>query len=175
MPEIIEKSLDVGVKHVAQTSAMESKEGLKRLVGVAVLNVGEGRWMKQGFEDGSQKAANHLLGHSIPDGRNAEGTKLRIILGNEDPTKGFGLKRTLFKVLHQSLEIVLKIGLKHLDANLVDTCGPTVAFDRFEGGQDQLWGNSSGERVNFLFGHSRFPISINNCEERKPALLGTVS
>jgi hypothetical protein len=91
--------------------------------------------MKRGFEDGSQKAANHLLGHSIPDGRNSEGTKLRIILGNEDPAKGFRLKRTLFEVLHQSLEIILKISLKHLNADLVNACGPAIALDRFKSGQ----------------------------------------
>jgi hypothetical protein len=100
--------------------------------------------MEQRFKDRSEETTNNFLCYAIPNRRNAEGTELRIILGNENPTKGFGLERTLFKILYQRLEIVLKIGLKHFDANLVDTCGPPIALNRLESGMHQIGSDSSG-------------------------------
>lgn len=85
--------------------------------------------MEQWFEDRGQETTNDLLGDPIPNSWNAEGTELRFIFGNENSTKGFGFKRTLFKILHQSLEIVLKISFEHLDANLVNTSGAPISFD----------------------------------------------
>jgi hypothetical protein len=134
MPEIVEKSGNVGVKHEAQPAAMESNKGVESLMGVSILNVSKGRFVEHWFEDRGQETTNDLLSYPVSDRWNAERTKLRFIFGNENPTKGFGLKRTLFKNLHKGLEIVLKIRFEHLDANLINTCGPPISFDRLKSG-----------------------------------------
>jgi hypothetical protein len=58
------------------------------------------------------------------------------------------------------MEIIHKINFKHTNANLINASGSPIALNRFEGGEHQFWGDSSGKRMNFLFSHSRFPISI---------------
>jgi len=88
--------------------------------------------MEQGFKDRIQKAANHLLGHPIADCWNTEGPKLRFILTNENTPKREWLKGTRFEIPHQRPEIIGKISFKHLDTDLVDARGATVALDRFE-------------------------------------------
>ena len=117
--------------------------------------------MDQGFEDLVEEAANHLLGNPITDSWNAEGTKLRFILRNEMTAKRVRLKRTLFQIPHQRPEVIVKVGFKHFDADLVDSRGATVALDSFEAGVHQPVGDTSGEGVGFDdLGHEKSPETI---------------
>lgn len=64
-------------------------------------------------------------------------------------SKRVWLKRTHFQIPHQRPEVVGKVGLKHLDADLVDARSATVALDRFEAFKHQPVGDSSREGVGF--------------------------
>src|SRR6266542_6894265 len=74
---------------------------------------------------------------------NAEGAKLRLIFTDEVASEREWPKRTLFQIPHQRPEIIGKVGLKHLDADLVDARGATVALDSLEAGQHQPVGDTS--------------------------------
>ena len=116
--------------------------------------------MEQGFKDRVQEATNNLLGHPIADSGNAEGTKLRLIFRNEVTTKREGLKRTRFQIPHQRPEVIGEVSSKHLDADLVDARGTTVALDRLKAGQHQPVGDTSREGVGFDdLGHEKSPVT----------------
>jgi len=50
--------------------------------------------MEQGFKDGGQEAANHLLSDPISNRWNTEGAKLRLIFGNEHTSQRVRMKGT---------------------------------------------------------------------------------
>src|SRR5688572_22949881 len=110
---------------------------------VAPLAKAKRRRMEQGFKDRVQEAANHLLSDPIANSWNAERAKLRFILGNEYPSKRVRLKRTRFEIPHQRSKVVGKVGFEHLNADLVDARGPTIALDRFEAFKHQPIGDTS--------------------------------
>jgi hypothetical protein len=58
-------------------------------------------------------------------------------------SKRVGLKRTRFQIPHQRPEVVGKVGLKHLDADLVDARSTTVALDSFKAIPHQPIGDTS--------------------------------
>ena len=127
---------------------------------VALLAKAKRRRMEQGFKDRVQKAANHLLSDPIANCRNAERTKLRFILGNEYPPKRTRLKRTRFELPHQRPEVVGKVGFKHLDADLVDAGGATIALDGFKALKHQSVGDTSREGVGFDdLRHDKSPVT----------------
>jgi hypothetical protein len=107
--------------------------------------------MKQGFKEGRQQAADSLLGHAIFDGWNAEGTNLGFILGNETTPQRVGLKGTVFQFPPQRLEVLVKVGLEHPNADLVDARGATIALDRLEAVAQQSEGEASRQGVGFDF------------------------
>src|SRR5919206_57903 len=116
---------------------------------VAILAKAKRRRMEQGFKDRIQETANHLLSDPIADCWNAERAKLRFIFGNEYTSKRVRLKRTRFEVPHQRPEIIGKVGFKHLNADLVDARGTTVALDGFEAFKHQPVGDASRQGVGF--------------------------
>src|SRR5437867_3652414 len=149
MGEIIKESLNVGIEHHTQSLAVQNQQGADGLMSVPSLDVGKGMRVKPGFEIGRQEAANHLLGHPIANSWNAQRAHLFFILGNVGATKREGLKRSFLQVLHQSQEILLKVGLKHLDADLVNTRFAAVALDGLKGLKQQRQRDTSGKRMSF--------------------------
>ena len=138
---------------------------------VALLAKAKRRRMEQGFKDRVQEAANHLLGDPIADCWNAERARLRFILGNEDASKRVRLKRTRFEIPHQRPEIVGKVGFEHLDADLVDARGATVALDRFKTVEHQPVGDSSREGVGFDdLGQEKSPLTLQLSALSDPVL-----
>ena len=151
MREVVKEPLDVGVENKLEAFRVEPESLFQRLMAVASGAEAVGRVMKQRFKDRRQQAANHLLSHPVFDGWNAEGANLRFIFGNEGAPQREGLKRTLFQLPQQSLEILFKVGFKPLDADLVDSRGATIALDGFETVPQQSAGDASGEGVGFDF------------------------
>src|SRR5215471_20695824 len=116
---------------------------------VPLLTKAKGGGMEQRFKDRVQETANHLLSDPIANGRNAKRAELRVILGNEMTSKRVGLKGTRFQIPHQRPEVVGKVGLKHLDADLVDARSTTVALDSFKAIPHQPVGDTSRKGVGF--------------------------
>jgi hypothetical protein len=58
-------------------------------------------------------------------------------------SKRVGLKGTRFQIPHQRPEVVGKVSLKHLDADLVDARSTTVALDSFKAIPHQPVGDTS--------------------------------
>ena len=85
--------------------------------------------MKQRFKDRVQKAANHLLSNTVSNRWNPQRAFTRLILGDVNSSESLRLKTTGFQVPHQSLNIVEKVSLEHLDAHLVDARCSAIAFD----------------------------------------------
>lgn len=116
--------------------------------------------MEQGFKDGGQEAANHLLSDPISNRWNTEGTKLRLIFWNENTSQRVRMEGTGLEIPHQRSEIISKVGFKHFDADLVDARGATVALDSFEAGQHQPVGDTSRQGVGFDdLGHEKSPVT----------------
>jgi len=123
--------------------------------------------MEQGFKDGGQEAANHLLSDPISNRWNTEGAKLRLIFRNEHTSQRVRVKGTGLEIPQQRLEIVGKVGFEHLEADLVDSRGATVALDRLEAGQHQPVGDTSRQGVGFEgLGHEKSPVT------KQPSLAG---
>src|SRR3989454_7956625 len=159
--EVVKESTNVGVHNNMEAFVMELENRLQSHMAVASLAEAEGRRMEQGFEDRVQEAANHLLGDPIADCWNAEGAKLRLIFRDEVASERVWLKRTLFQIPHQRPEIIGKVGLKHLDADLVDARGPTIALDGFKAFKHQSVGDTSRQGVGFDdLGHKKSPVTI---------------
>src|SRR5439155_11307150 len=149
MGEIIKESLNVGIEHHTQSLAVQSQQGADGLMSIPPLDVGKGMRVKPGFEIGSQEAANYLLGHPIANGWNAERAHLFFILRNVGSTKREGGERPFLQILHQSQEILLKVGLKHLNADLVNTRFAAVALDGLKSLKQQRQRDTSGKRMSF--------------------------
>src|SRR5215471_4393920 len=116
---------------------------------VASGNESERHGMEQGFKDRIQETTTNFLRYPIPNCWNTQRTELRLILGDEYSPKRVRLKRTRFEVAHQRAEVVGKVGLKHLNADLVDARRATIALDGLEGVEHQSVGDTSGEGVGF--------------------------
>ena len=127
--------------------------------------------MEQGFKDGGQEAANHLLSHPIPNRWNTEGAKLRLLLRNEDTSERVRMKGTGLEIPHQRTEVVGKVGFEHLEADLVDTRGATVALDGSEAGQHQPVGDTSRQGVGFEdLRHEKSPVTKQPSPASAPVL-----
>ncbi len=63
----------------------------------------------------------------------------------------------ILEVAQNRVEVCIKVGRKHLNADLVDAGRAPVALDRFKSGAHQFRGDSSGKRVSFDFaGNEQF-------------------
>src|SRR5437867_2710580 len=139
---------------------MEPKNRLQSHMAVASGNKSERHGMEQGFEDRIQKATKHLLSDPITDCWNAEGTKLRFILRDEYSPKGERLKRTRFEISHQRAEVIGKVGFEHLNADLVDARGATIALNSLKAIKHQSVGDTSRQGVGFDdLGHEKSPVT----------------
>jgi hypothetical protein len=104
-------------------------------VAVAALDEAEGGGMEEGSKDRVQEPAEDFLSDAIFDHGNAEGTELSLlfILRNKDSAQRQGLKRAAFEFPHQSMEVVHEVSPVHLDANLIDPRGASIALDGLKG------------------------------------------
>lgn len=91
--------------------------------------------------------------------------------GDVDAAQGKRPEAALLHLPHQRCEVVVQVGLKHLDADLVAPRRPAVPFDRQEGLSHQAGGDPPGERVYLDFAHGE-PITLCNQEVRTRRLGG---
>ena len=127
--------------------------------------------MEQGFKDGGQEAANHLLSDPISNRWNTEGAKLRLIFWDEMASERVRMKRPGLEIPPQRPEIVGKVGFEHLEADLVDSRGATVALDSFETSQHQPVGDTSRQGVGFDdLGHEKSPVAKQPSPAGAPVL-----
>lgn len=142
--KIVEEAFDVGIQDMLIAFLMETEGLFDRLMAVASLAEAEGRVMKERFKDRIEEAANHFLCNPVFDGWNAERPNFRLILRNEDAAERAGLKCALFEFPHQRHKVFIAVVLKHLDANLIDPSGATIALDSLKAVQQQSEGDASG-------------------------------
>lgn len=87
-------------------------------------------------------------------------------------TQGAWPERAGFQLPHQRREVILEVRLKHVDAYLVYSSGPSVSLHRLEGLSHQRERNSPGERMHFyLFAHGE-PFTLCNHRVRTKGLSG---
>ncbi len=134
---------------------MEPQHPVERLMAVASRAEPEGRVVKQRFKDGMEQSAKSLLPHSISNRGDAQRAELARLFGNILSSQGQGIEGTILQPPLQSREILDQIGFKHFDADPVDACCATVAFDRLEGGVQEWQGNPPSEGVCFWFGDGK--------------------
>lgn len=133
--EVIEKALDICVQDDFKTRGVQLQSMVNGHVAVAALDEAEGGRMEEGSEDRVQEPAEHFLGDSIFYPGNTERAKLSFvsILRNKDPAQRQGLERAIFEFPHQSMEVVHEVSAIHLDANLIDPRGASIALDGLKG------------------------------------------
>ena len=133
--EVIEEALDICLQNDFKTRGVQLQSMVYSHVAVAALDKAEGGRMEERSEDRVQEPTEDLLGDSVFDPGNAEGSELSFvsILWNKDPAQRQGLVRAIFELPHQSMEVVHEVGTKHLDANLIDPCGASIALDGLKG------------------------------------------
>jgi hypothetical protein len=147
--EVIEKSFDIGVENDLVTLFMIFDNPFNGLMTVAFRTEPVGGIMEEGFEDRLEKAANHLLSHTIPNGRDAQRTEGTISFIQEMSTQREGLEGARLEFPHEGGQVFLPILIEELDADLVDARCPAVAFDRLEGSLQEREGDLSGEGMSF--------------------------
>ncbi|MGB7914539.1 MAG: hypothetical protein WCF79_04495 [Rhodomicrobium sp.] len=133
--EVIEEAFDICIQNDLKTRGVQLQSMVYGHVAVAALDEAEGGRMEEWSEDRVQEPTEHFLGDSVFYHGDAEAAKLSFvsILGNIDPAQRQGLKRAVFELPHQSMEVVHEVGTKHLDANLIDPGGASIALDGLEG------------------------------------------
>jgi hypothetical protein len=133
--KVIEKALDICIQNDLKTRGVQLQSMVYGHVAVAALDEAEGGRMEEWSEDRVQEPAEHFLGDSIFYHGDAEAAKLRFvsILRNIDPAQRQGLIRAIFEFPHQSMEVVHEVSTEHLDANLIDPGGASIALDGLKG------------------------------------------
>jgi hypothetical protein len=133
--EVIEEALDICIQNDFKPRGVQLQSMVNGHVAVAALDKAEGSRMEERSENRVQEPTEDFLGDSVFDHGDAQGSELSFvsILRNIDPAQRQGLVRAIFELPHQSMEVVHAVGIKHLDANLVDPCGASVALDGLKG------------------------------------------
>lgn len=133
--EVIEEALDICIQNDLKTRGVQLQSMVYGHVAVAALDEAEGGRMEERSEDRVQEPTEHFLGDPVFNPGNAEGSELSFvsILRNIDPAQRQGLIRAIFEFPHQSMEVIHEVSAIHLNANLIDPCGASVALDGLKG------------------------------------------
>ena len=149
--EVIEEALDICIQNDLKTRGVQLQGMVYSHVAVAALDEAEGGRMEEWSEDRVQEPAEHFLGDSVFYHGDAEAAKLSVvsILWNIDPAQRQGLKRAIFEFPHQSMEVVHEVSAKHLDANLIDPGGASIALDGLKGVTHETNIDSANQGMSF--------------------------
>jgi hypothetical protein len=149
--EVIEEALDICVQNDFKTGGVQLQSMVDGHVAVAALDEAEGGRMEAGSEDRVQEPTEDFLGNPVFNPGNAERSELSFvsILWNKDPAQGQGLKRAIFEFPHQSMEVVHEVSTIHLDANLIDPRGASIALDGLKGVTHEINIDSANQGVSF--------------------------
>jgi hypothetical protein len=149
--EVIEEALDICVQNDFKTGGVQLQSMVDGHVAVAAQDEAEGGRMEEGSEDGVQEPTEDFLGDSVFDPGNTERAKLSFvsILRNKDPAQRQGLKGAIFEFPHQSMEVVHEVSAVHLDANLIDPRGASIALDGLKGVTHEIHIDSANQGMSF--------------------------
>jgi hypothetical protein len=149
--QVIEEALDIRVQNDFITLGVQLQSMADGHVAVAALDKAKGGGVEERSEDRVQEPANDFLGDSVFDHGNAEGPELGFvsIFRNKDPAQRQGLKRAIFEFPHQGMEVVHEVSAVHLDANLIDPCGASIALDCLKGVTHQSNIDSTNQGMSF--------------------------
>ena len=133
--KVIEEALDIRIQNDFEPRGVQLQGMANSHVAVAALDKAEGSGMEERSEDRVQEPTEDFLSDSVFDHGDAQGSELSLvfILRNKDSAQRQGLKRALFEFPHQSMEVIHEVSVVHLDANLIDPCGASVALDGLKG------------------------------------------
>jgi leucyl-tRNA synthetase len=149
--DVIEEALDICVQNDFKTGGVQLQSMVDGHVAVAAQDEAEGGRMEEGSEDGVQEPTEDFLGDSVFDPGNTERAKLSFvsILRNKDPAQRQGLKGAIFEFPHQSMEVVHEVSAVHLDANLIDPRGASIALDGLKGVTHEIHIDSANQGMSF--------------------------
>ncbi len=148
--EVIKEALDICIQNDFKARGVQLQSMVYGHVAVAALDKAEGGRMEEGSEDRVQEPTEDFLGDPVFNPGDAEGSELSFvsILWNIDPAQRQGLERAIFEFPHQSMEVVHEVSAIHLDANLIDPCGASIALDGLEGVTHETNIDSANQGVN---------------------------
>jgi hypothetical protein len=159
--DVVEKVMDVGVNNPPVAILMGIKNGLDSLVSVATWAKAKGGLRESRFEDGFKEGTNHLLGHPVTDGGNAQSAQFALTLWDVDAEQGRGVvMTTMFEVIHEGSEVLFEISFEHNNRDPVHARSALVALDLLEGFAHARHINTAGEGVDlttFLIRHTSRP------------------
>ena len=149
--EVIEKALDICIQNDFKARGVQLQSMVDSHVAVAALDEAEGGRMEEGTEDRVQEPTEDLLADSVFYPGNTERAKLSFvsILGDKDPAQRQGLKRAIFEFPHQSMEVVHEVSAIHLNANLIDPRGASIALDGLKGVTHEINIDSANQGMSF--------------------------
>lgn len=149
--EVIKEALDICIQNDLETRGVQLQRMVNGHVAVAALDKAEGSRMEEWSEDRVQEPTEDFLSDSVFDHGDAQGSELSVvsILRNIDPAQRQGLVRAVFELPHQSMEVVHEVGIKHLDANLIDPCGASIALDGLKGVTHETNIDSANQGMSF--------------------------
>lgn len=174
MGDVIEEGLDVGIHDPLEPGGVSRTEDLNRLMSVAARTEAKGELREMRLEDGFKDGANHLLSDAVSDSGDAQRTKRRrgvvatfaFPFRNEDPSQGRGAVASAFEGAHQGGEIVVQIGFKSANADLIHASRAAIAFDGKKSAAHPVGVNQPGQGVEFrqLVGQKTFLTVWRCCE-----------
>jgi len=148
--EVIEEALDIRIQDDFETRGVQLQGMANSHVAIAALDKAEGSGMEERSEDRVQEPAKDFLSDSVFDHGDAQGSELGLVfvLRNKDSAQRQRLKRALFEFPHQSMEVLHEVSSVHLDANLIDPCGASVALDGLKGATHETHIDSANQGMN---------------------------
>jgi len=149
--EVIKEALDICIQNDFKTRGVQLQSVVYGHVAVAALDKAEGGRMEERSEDRVQEPTEDFLGDSIFYPGNTERAKLSFvsILRNKDPAQRQGLIGAIFEFPHQSMEVIHEVSAIHLNANLIDPRGASIALDGLKGVTHETNIDSANQGMSF--------------------------
>ena len=105
------------------------------------------------LEERTQDEPKHLLSNAIADRGDAQGSRFAVALGDVHASQGEGPIGPALEVAHQGQQVLQKVILVELNADLVDPRRAAITFHVAEGFEQERLGNPSRPRVCLDLGH----------------------
>lgn len=170
MGDVVEEGLDVSIHDPFETGGMSRADSLDCLVSITARTEAKRELREMRLEEGFENGTNHLLSDAVSDRGDAQRAKFAIPFRNEDPTEGGGVVAVIvLEVEHQGGKIVVEIGFKSANADLVHPGSAAIAFDGKKSAEHSVEINQTGEGVGFrrLGGQETFHTATRCCEAER--------
>jgi len=167
MGDIIEESLNIGIDDPFEACGMSRANSLNRLVSITTRTEAKRELREMRLKDRFEKSANDFLSDPVSDGGDAQRTEFAFPFGDVDPAERGGAVATfVFEIKHQVDKIVVEIGFKRMDADLINPGSAAITLDSLKGLAHSGKVNTSGEGVDFqkLDGQETFLAERRCCK-----------